>query len=78
MLVWLAMYLTFSPIGEDCIQGVQARYFLPLFLPFAYALWGDRIQVKMTRTYYYQVSLGAGLLLCSECIYKFLIVGKAL
>lgn len=78
VLVWLAMYLTFSPIGEDCIQGVQARYFLPLFLPFAYALWGDRIQVKMTRTYYYQVSLGAGLLLCSECIYKFLIVGKAL
>ena len=78
VLVWLAMYLTFSPIGEDSIQGVQARYFLPLFLPFAYTLWNGRIQVKISRLHYYQLALGSGLLLCSECIYKFLIVGKAL
>lgn len=29
-LVLLALYLTFTPVGSDCIDGVQARYFIPL------------------------------------------------
>lgn len=29
-LVWLALYLDFTPVGEETILGVQARYYLPL------------------------------------------------
>ena len=78
ILVWLAMYLTFTPIGASRIQGVQARYFLPLFLPFACIVSGNNIKIKLSRLRYYQIALGAGLVLCAECIYEFLIVGKTL
>ena len=30
LLIWLAMYLSFTPVGEMKIAGVQARYYLPL------------------------------------------------
>lgn len=78
ILVWLAMYLTFTPIGDSSIQGVQARYFLPLFLPFAYVIYNKKIQVNISKLHYYQIAMGAGLLLSGECIYQFLIVGKSL
>ncbi len=78
ILIWMALYLTFTPIGEDSIKGVQARYYIPLLIPFAYAVYNNIITVKISRLHYYQISLGAGLLLCSECIYKYLIVGKGL
>ena len=54
ILVWLAMYLTFTPIGDSSIQGVQARYFLPLFLPFAYVIYNKKIQVNISKLHYYQ------------------------
>ena len=31
-LIWMAMYLSFTPVGTDAIYGVQARYYLPLLL----------------------------------------------
>ena len=78
ILVWLAMYLTFTPIGDASIQGVQARYFLPLFFPFACMVCSNNISLKISRLHYYQLALGGSLVLCAECIYKFLIVGKTL
>lgn len=78
ILVWLAMYLAFTPIGDSRIQGVQARYFLPLFLPFACIVRSSKIQLRISRLRYYQIVLGAGLVLCAECIYQFLIVGRVL
>ena len=78
ILVWLAMYLTFTPIGASRIQGVQARYFLPLFLPFACIVSGNNIRIKLSRLRYYQIALGTGFVLCAECIYEFLIIGKTL
>lgn len=29
-LVWLALYLSFTPVGSETIVGVQARYYMPL------------------------------------------------
>lgn len=33
LLIWTALYLSFTPVGLTTINGVQARYFLPLLLP---------------------------------------------
>ncbi|MGN1268510.1 MAG: DUF2142 domain-containing protein [Candidatus Aphodocola sp.] len=33
VLIWTALYLSFTPVGLTTINGVQARYFLPLLLP---------------------------------------------
>lgn len=37
VLIWLALYLSFTPVGEETIAGVQARYYLPLLYLFALA-----------------------------------------
>ena len=33
-LIWTALYLDFTPVGEDSIWGVQGRYFIPLTMIF--------------------------------------------
>lgn len=73
MLVWLAMYLTFTPIGSSSIEGVQARYFLPLALPFANLTENDKIKIEISRLRYTQIALGATLLLSSVGVYTLLI-----
>ena len=75
ILIWLAMYLAFTPIGQGSISGVQARYYLPLCVPMAYVLWNSRIQIRLSRLRYYQIGMGAALVLVSQCVYQFLIKG---
>lgn len=41
LFIWLVMYLAFTPVGDDSIMGVQARYYLPL-LYFAVILIENR------------------------------------
>lgn len=36
-LVYLALYITWTPVGMNVIEGVQQRYFLPLFMMLALA-----------------------------------------
>ena len=33
VLIWTALYLSFTPVGETDIFGVQCRYFIPLLIP---------------------------------------------
>lgn len=34
VVVWLSMYIVFTPVGNPWIGGVQGRYFAPLRVPF--------------------------------------------
>lgn len=38
VLVYLALYLQFTPPGEAAVKGIQKRYFLPIILPFILGL----------------------------------------
>jgi uncharacterized membrane protein len=42
VLIWLSMYLSFTPVGQNTIAGVQARYYLPLLYLGALILPGKR------------------------------------
>jgi uncharacterized membrane protein len=33
LLIWTALYLSFTPVGSLSINGVQSRYFIPLLFP---------------------------------------------
>lgn len=33
LLIWTALYLSFTTVGSDTISGVQPRYFIPLLFP---------------------------------------------
>lgn len=36
--IMFGLYIYFTPVGNICIEGVQGRYFIPLFLGFALAV----------------------------------------
>ena len=44
LFIWTALYLTFNPIGNNTIKGVQSRYFLPLFFPLLICLQPKNIK----------------------------------
>lgn len=78
LLIWLSMYLFFTPVGSSSIEGVQARYFLPLALPLACLLQNRRICLKISELRYRQSALVMTLLLTAVCVYQGAIGGRVL
>ncbi|MCI8402360.1 MAG: DUF2142 domain-containing protein [Lachnospiraceae bacterium] len=52
-MVWLAMYLAFTPVGLDRINGVQPRYYIPLLLPLYLCLCPDRLRLEIRKQWVY-------------------------
>ena len=50
-MVWVAMYLAFTPVGYDHVNGVQARYYIPLLLPIYLCLCPDRMRILVEKTW---------------------------
>ena len=48
VLIWTALYLTFTPVGSNTIEGVQNRYFLPLLAPLLIYLQPKNIVSKIS------------------------------
>lgn len=44
LLVWTALYLSFTPVGLNTINGVQPRYFLPFIFPFIICFQTNKIK----------------------------------
>ena len=47
-LIWLALYLDFTPVGSEYIAGVQARYYLPLIYLGALLTLNKKIKVHVS------------------------------
>lgn len=58
-LVWTALYLSFTPVGENQINGVQARYYIPVLVPAYLALQCTSVRNRMKMSVYHQI-LAAG------------------
>ena len=46
MLLWVAMYVGFTEVGEDFVDGVQARYYLPLLFPAACLIPSGCVEIR--------------------------------
>lgn len=46
-LIWTALYLSYSSVGANTIEGVQGRYFLPLLFPLLICLQPKNIISKI-------------------------------
>lgn len=57
-VIWSSMYISYTPVGSGVIEGVQARYFLPLLLPFALCLFNGRFTCKLKEENYNRILLG--------------------
>lgn len=73
-LVWTALYLSFTPVGQAKIAGVQARYYLP-FLPLLYLILNPSFyKLKIpTRVYHSVVILCSSVLLMEGVFEKFIV-----
>ncbi len=46
-IVWTSMYVSYTTVGADEIRGVQGRYFIPMFLPFAVCLLNSKFESRL-------------------------------
>ncbi len=51
-LIWTSMYMAYSAVGSGSIQGVQARYYLPVLLPFFLLLNTGRLENHLNKRIY--------------------------
>ena len=51
-LIWTALYLSFTPVGLGHINGVQARYYIPLLLLIATLGFNNKIKLKKSQKCY--------------------------
>ena len=48
LLIWTALYLSFTPVGASGIAGVQARYYLPLLYLGALLVTNTKVKVQVS------------------------------
>lgn len=53
--VWGSLYLSFTPVGADTMNGVQNRYFIPLILPLLLLLQSNSVKLNMDSKIVYNV-----------------------
>ena len=58
MLMASAMYIAFTPVGANQINGCQPRYLVPLIYPLLATIGSGKITNKMNRTVYNYAVLG--------------------
>ena len=75
-LIWLAMYLSFTPVGTDAIYGVQARYYLPLVFAFSGLLNFRRGLIALEKRGTLCMIYGISWLLMGESIYLLLLENR--
>lgn len=50
--IWGALYLSFTPVGDDVIRGVQGRYFIPLIFPLSICFITNKIINNISKIKY--------------------------
>ncbi len=68
-IVWTSMYVSYTPVGNPAIEGVQARYFMPLFLPFCYCLYNSKYTCHISELSYNRILIGSAVGLNLIAIY---------
>ena len=76
VLIWLALYLSFTPVGDTRIAGVQARYYLPLLFPISYITRTKTISCKLSHEKYNACVVILNSILMFQCMYQLFINGR--
>lgn len=74
LLIWTAMYLAFTPVGENTINGVQPRYFIPLLFPLIICLDFRGVRNSISDKVYNTIVLGIPSLVILISIYQLFII----
>ena len=52
VLIWTSLYMSFTDVGSNVINGVQARYFIPLLFPLILCFRFNNIKNNFLSRYY--------------------------
>ncbi len=77
-LIWMALYLSFTPVGSDYIDGVQARYYFPLILPLSYLTWRTGAVCRKSLLQYNRMIIVINGILMFTCIYQLIFQTRCL
>ena len=76
LLIWLFMYLAFTPVGADQILGVQARYYLPLIYLAVLLVQNRKVFVRMEREGAVKLAMVSAWILETVSVYEFMLKGR--
>lgn len=74
-IVWTSMYASYTTVGADEIRGVQGRYFIPMFLPFAVCFLNSRWESRLQQHNRSRIMFGVMAALNMCMIYALVITG---
>lgn len=69
-VIWSVLYMSFNPVGNPFIGGVQDRYFIPLFPLAALLFMNGRITLKISEKIYHALIITCSALLSAYCIFS--------
>lgn len=73
-LIWTALYLDFTPVGLDQINGVQPRYYIPLMFPLILLIENGRVRChRISQFRYNQVVLYSSVIVLAGMIYEYIL-----
>lgn len=73
-LIWTALYISFTPVGLNKINGVHGRYYLPVTIWILWILRNKRIQFELSQKKDTVILTGLSLLILLPIIYTNIIV----
>lgn len=74
LLIWTALYLSFTPVGYNIINGVQPRYFLPLLFPLLIVFNTSKIKSNISENVYNFIIFIIPILVFMISIYQLVLV----
>jgi len=77
VLIATSMYVAFTPVGSQEINGCQPRYLIPLIYPLLSIVGWNGLNNKLNRTFYNSVIMLACVGVNLYCIYTKLLIGWA-
>ena len=70
MLVMTSMYLAFTPVGGNRVNGAQFRYLIPLVLPVLMHIGSGKMENHMDRGWYNGLVFSAAAYVEFACVYN--------
>lgn len=68
-VVWTSMYVSYTAVGSSTIEGVQGRYFIPLFVPFFICFFTKTKKSRLERSTINQIAFLTGIYMNLYMVY---------
>lgn len=78
VLIWTALYLSYTPVGDSSIAGVQARYYLPFLLLFYLCFQSEKIKNHFSVERYQMCIMMSSSLLLMLQMFQLIVMNKCL